>query len=150
MTMFNQVCEMNSGLLVKKQSLDHFSNRTNPKFDWIGFKTPIFDSFQPKFIPEFIAKQAENGSDVVTGTRYDLGGGVFGWDLKRKVISRGANYLTQILLRPGLIAWSCICKILKEISVKSYYYDVYSRSWMSVAGSYVCTLHRFVSLLKRA
>ena len=62
--------------------------------------TAIF--FQPKFIPEFIAKQAETGSDVVTGTRYDLGGGVFGWDLKRKVISRGANYLTQILLRPGI------------------------------------------------
>lgn len=24
-----------------------------------------------------------------------------GWDLKRKVISRGANYVTQVLLRPG-------------------------------------------------
>jgi dolichol-phosphate mannosyltransferase len=27
--------------------------------------------------------------------------GVNGWDLKRKVISRGANYVTQVLLRPG-------------------------------------------------
>jgi dolichol-phosphate mannosyltransferase len=26
---------------------------------------------------------------------------VNGWDLKRKVISRGANYVTQVLLRPG-------------------------------------------------
>jgi dolichol-phosphate mannosyltransferase len=26
---------------------------------------------------------------------------VYGWDLKRKLISRGANYLVQILLRPG-------------------------------------------------
>ncbi len=24
-----------------------------------------------------------------------------GWDLKRKVISRGANYVTQVLLRPA-------------------------------------------------
>jgi dolichol-phosphate mannosyltransferase len=28
---------------------------------------------------------------VVTGTRYAQGGGVFGWDFKRKLTSRGAN-----------------------------------------------------------
>ncbi|XP_072014365.1 dolichol-phosphate mannosyltransferase subunit 1-like [Amphiura filiformis] len=58
-------------------------------------------SHHPKFIPEFIKKQKEHDYDVVSGTRYALGGGVYGWDLKRKVISRGANFLTQILLRPG-------------------------------------------------
>lgn len=39
---------------------------------------------------------------MVTGTRYVDGGGVYGWDLRRKVVSRGANLLTQILLRPGV------------------------------------------------
>ncbi|XP_020911013.1 dolichol-phosphate mannosyltransferase subunit 1 [Exaiptasia diaphana] len=58
-------------------------------------------SHHPKFIPEFIRKQKENDYDIVSGTRYSGNGGVFGWDLKRKLISRGANYLTQILLRPG-------------------------------------------------
>lgn len=58
-------------------------------------------SHHPKFIPEFIRKQKEGNFDVVSGTRYIGDGGVFGWDLKRKLISRGANYLTQILLRPG-------------------------------------------------
>ena len=38
---------------------------------------------------------------LVSGTRYAGDGGVNGWDLKRKIISRGANYVTQILLRPG-------------------------------------------------
>jgi len=57
--------------------------------------------FQPKFIPEFIKEQKEGNYDVVTGTRYALGGGVNGWDLKRKVVSRTANYITQVLLRPG-------------------------------------------------
>ena len=38
----------------------------------------------------------------MTGTRYAGDGGVSGWDLKRKVISRGANYVTQVLLRPGV------------------------------------------------
>lgn len=39
--------------------------------------------------------------DIVSGTRYIQGGGVYGWDFKRKLLSRGANFLTQILLRPG-------------------------------------------------
>ncbi|KAG7171590.1 Dolichol-phosphate mannosyltransferase subunit 1-like, partial [Homarus americanus] len=58
-------------------------------------------SHHPKFIPEFIKTQKEGNLDVVSGTRYSGDGGVYGWDLKRKVISRGANYLAQILLRPG-------------------------------------------------
>ena len=37
----------------------------------------------------------------MSGTRYAGDGGVNGWDLKRKVISRGANFVTQVLLRPG-------------------------------------------------
>ncbi|KAM9296035.1 dolichol-phosphate mannosyltransferase subunit 1 [Gastrophryne carolinensis] len=58
-------------------------------------------SHHPKFIPEFIKKQKEGQYDIVSGTRYVGSGGVYGWDLKRKVISRGANFVTQVLLRPG-------------------------------------------------
>ncbi|BES92215.1 unnamed protein product [Nesidiocoris tenuis] len=58
-------------------------------------------SHHPKFFEDFINKQKEKDYDVVSGSRYISGGGVYGWDLKRKLISRGANYLTQILLRPG-------------------------------------------------
>ncbi|MBN3299865.1 dolichol-phosphate mannosyltransferase subunit 1 [Amia ocellicauda] len=58
-------------------------------------------SHHPKFIPEFIRKQREGDYDLVSGTRYKGDGGVYGWDLRRKLISRGANFVTQILLRPG-------------------------------------------------
>jgi len=58
-------------------------------------------SHHPKFIPQFIKKQQEGNYDLVSGTRYSGDGGVNGWDLKRKIISRGANYVTQVLLRPG-------------------------------------------------
>ncbi|XP_066943958.1 dolichol-phosphate mannosyltransferase subunit 1 [Macrobrachium rosenbergii] len=58
-------------------------------------------SHHPKFIPQFIKTQQEGNYDVVSGTRYIGDGGVYGWDLKRKIISRGANYVTQVLLRPG-------------------------------------------------
>ena len=48
-----------------------------------------------------ISKQREGDFDVVSGTRYSGGGGVHGWDLRRKIISRGANFVTQLMLRPG-------------------------------------------------
>lgn len=56
---------------------------------------------QPKFIPEFIELQKKDNLDIVTGTRYIGNGGVFGWDFKRKLVSRGANFLSQLLLRPN-------------------------------------------------
>ncbi|XP_032111892.1 dolichol-phosphate mannosyltransferase subunit 1 isoform X2 [Sapajus apella] len=43
-------------------------------------------SHHPKFVPEFIRKQKEGNFDIVSGTRYKGNGGVYGWDLKRKII----------------------------------------------------------------
>ncbi|KAI9305852.1 dolichol-phosphate mannosyltransferase [Cunninghamella echinulata] len=57
-------------------------------------------SHHPKFIPQMIKLQTDNNYDIVSGTRYLPGGGVYGWDLKRKLVSRGANYLATLLLRP--------------------------------------------------
>ncbi|ORX39852.1 nucleotide-diphospho-sugar transferase [Kockovaella imperatae] len=75
-------------------------------------------SHHPKFIPEFIKQQKLHNLDIVTGTRYSshpspnpsstaprigLGpGGVYGWDLKRKLVSRGANFLADTVLNPGV------------------------------------------------
>ena len=59
-------------------------------------------SHHPKYIPEFIKKATECKYDIVTGTRYSGGGGVYGWDLKRKLISCGANTLTQMALGPSV------------------------------------------------
>merc|ERR1712193_152492 len=80
-------------------------NETMTKHDYNFEVIIIMDadfSHHPKFIPDFIKLQHEKQLDLVTGTRYVEGGGVFGWDLKRKAVSRGANLLTQILLRPGV------------------------------------------------
>ena len=56
-------------------------------------------------------QQAHN-LDIVTGTRYRSApspkmsgaapGGVHGWDLKRKMVSRGANFLADAVLNPGV------------------------------------------------
>lgn len=47
-------------------------------------------------------KQQEGGFDIVSGTRYAPQGGVYGWDFKRKLTSRGANILASTLLQPGV------------------------------------------------
>ena len=57
-------------------------------------------SHHPKYIPKFISKQRKKDYDIVSGTRYAGDGGVCGWDFKRKLISRGANFLADFLLDP--------------------------------------------------
>ncbi|MCJ1347160.1 dolichol-P-mannose synthesis, partial [Peltigera leucophlebia] len=59
-------------------------------------------SHHPKFIVEMVRVQKEKDYDIVTGTRYAGNGGVYGWDLKRKLVSRGANLLADTVLRPGV------------------------------------------------
>jgi dolichol-phosphate mannosyltransferase len=59
-------------------------------------------SHHPKHIPDMIKLQKDSGADIVTGTRYRGNGGVFGWDLKRKFVSRGANLFADTVLRPGV------------------------------------------------
>lgn len=48
-----------------------------------------------------IRKQQEEDYDIVSGTRYAHGGGVWGWDLHRKLTSRVANFLATLALSPG-------------------------------------------------
>ncbi|KFO35869.1 Dolichol-phosphate mannosyltransferase [Fukomys damarensis] len=52
----------------------------------------------PKFIPEFIRKQKEGNFDIVSGTRYKGNGGVYGWDLKRKIIRLYKKEVLQKLI----------------------------------------------------
>ncbi|URE02236.1 dolichol-phosphate mannosyltransferase [Musa troglodytarum] len=59
-------------------------------------------NFNPKYLPNFIRKQMETGASIVTGTRYVRNGGIHGWNLVRKLTSRGANVLAQTLLWPAV------------------------------------------------
>jgi dolichol-phosphate mannosyltransferase len=55
-------------------------------------------SHQPRYFPQFL-KLAEQGYDLVIGSRYVKGGGVEGWTWDRQLISRlGSLYSTIILL----------------------------------------------------
>lgn len=59
-------------------------------------------SHHPKFIPQMVQVMEAQKVEIVTGTRYRSGGGVYGWDLKRKLTSKGANFLADFLLNPGV------------------------------------------------
>tara|TARA_B100001769_G_C22042615_1_gene560342 strand:+ start:189 stop:887 length:699 start_codon:yes stop_codon:yes gene_type:complete len=38
-------------------------------------------------------------NDVVIGSRYILGGGSLGWDRKRKILSKSANFISRLILK---------------------------------------------------
>jgi len=59
-------------------------------------------SHPPRFLPAIRAK-AEEGFDVVIGSRYISGGTVEGWSWSRRLMSRGINIYARCLL--GLHTW---------------------------------------------
>lgn len=54
-------------------------------------------SHDPKYISDFI-RAADGGADFVCASRYIKGGGTPDWTLDRKILSRGGNLYTRILL----------------------------------------------------
>lgn len=90
-------------------------------------------SHHPKFIPEMIRVQSAKDYDIVTGTRYAGDGGVYGWDLKRKVVSRGANLFADTMLRPGvsdltgsfrLYKKDVLDKVIAKVQSKGYVFQM--------------------------
>jgi dolichol-phosphate mannosyltransferase len=57
-------------------------------------------SHDPAYIPRFIEK-AEH-ADVVVGSRYIEGGGIVGWGLYRRLVSKFANFLARIAAGAGV------------------------------------------------
>lgn len=59
------------------------------------------NSHDPEFLVNILEKAVE-GFDVVLGSRYIPGGSIVGWGIRRKLISRGANLLTSLILKLNL------------------------------------------------
>jgi dolichol-phosphate mannosyltransferase len=58
-------------------------------------------SHDPTDVPRLI-EAAENGADLVLGSRYVPGGGTRNWGLARRLISRGGSVYTALFLRMGV------------------------------------------------
>merc|ERR1712002_981361 len=87
-------------------------------------------SHHPKYIPQMIKKQKECDYDIVSGTRYAGDGGVYGWDLKRKIISRTANYLAQIMLQPGASDLTGSFRLYKRSALSNIIGSVVSKGYV--------------------
>ena len=65
-------------------------------------------SHHPRYLPDLLAGMEPKGAepvDVMIGSRYVSGGGVEGWPLKRKLMSRGVNLYARTFL--GLKSKDC-------------------------------------------
>ena len=75
------------------------------------FEMDADGSHDPKYLPTMLAL-AEDGADVVIGSRYVPGGGTENWSLGRKVISRGGGLYARTVLgidvrdvTAGFVCW---------------------------------------------
>lgn len=79
-------------------------------FDYL-FEMDADGSHDPKYLPQMLAL-AEDGADVVVGSRYVPGGGTQNWGIGRKLISRGGSLYARTILgvdvrdvTAGFICW---------------------------------------------
>jgi dolichol-phosphate mannosyltransferase len=79
-------------------------------YDFV-FEMDADGSHDPKYLPQMLAL-AEDGADVVIGSRYVPGGGTVNWGIGRKIISRGGSLYARAILgvdvrdvTAGFICW---------------------------------------------
>ena len=75
------------------------------------FEMDADGSHDPRYLPQMVAL-AEDGADVVVGSRYVPGGGTENWSLGRKLLSRGGSLYARIILgidvrdvTAGFVCW---------------------------------------------
>jgi dolichol-phosphate mannosyltransferase len=75
------------------------------------FEMDADGSHDPRYLPQMLAL-AEDGADVVVGSRYVPGGGTQNWGLGRKLLSRGGSLYARTILgvdlrdvTAGFICW---------------------------------------------
>ncbi len=79
-------------------------------YDYL-FEMDADGSHDPRYLPDMLAL-AEDGADVVIGSRYVPGGGTENWGIGRQIISRGAGLYARTILgfdvrdmTAGFICW---------------------------------------------
>ena len=75
-------------------------------------------SHDPKDIPRLV-EAAWNGVDLVIGSRYVKGGGVVGWPLHRRLLSRLANFYASMVLGFAVRDWTSGFKCFRREALRS-------------------------------
>jgi dolichol-phosphate mannosyltransferase len=99
------------------------------RYDYL-FEMDADGSHDPKYLPQMLAL-AEDGADVVVGSRYVPGGGTENWGIGRKLVSRGGSlYARTVLgvklrdLTAGFMCWRA--SALKAIDLSTITSNGYS------------------------
>ncbi len=87
-------------------------------------------SHQPKYIMTFIQRQKSGDYDIVTGSRYADGGQIVGWNFKRKLISKVANFVTRLLLRPPVTDLTGSYRLYKKNVIDQLMSDIKSTGYV--------------------
>lgn len=87
-------------------------------------------SHHPKYIGDFLTMRRGGDLDVVSGTRYAKGGGVAGWDFRRKLTSRVANYIAKVALAPGASDLTGSFRLYKRHVLQSLVSAVQSKGYV--------------------
>jgi dolichol-phosphate mannosyltransferase len=79
-------------------------------YDYL-FEMDADGSHDPRYLAQMLAL-AEDGADVVVGSRYVPGGGTQNWGVGRKILSRGGSFYARLILgidvrdaTAGFICW---------------------------------------------
>jgi dolichol-phosphate mannosyltransferase len=106
-------------------------------------------SHDPADVPRLIAA-AEEGVDLVLGSRYVRGGKVGNWGILRRAISRGGSLYTELFLRMGVAdstsGFKCFRRRVLEtldldaITAKGYAFQIQTTYWAKRAGFRVVEL----------
>lgn len=86
-------------------------------------------SHHPKYLAEFITTQQMTNCDIVTGSRYIESGGVVNWGFKRKLTSRGANFLASSFLGVKCSDLTGSFRLYKKEVLERVIKDVVSRGY---------------------
>ncbi|KAF8821003.1 dolichol-phosphate-mannose synthase family protein [Cardiosporidium cionae] len=87
-------------------------------------------SHHPKFIPHFITEQKKRNYDIITGSRYSPGGGIFGWNLNRILTSCVANFLARTLLNVPLNDFTGSFRLFRRDSLEIILKEVISKGYV--------------------
>ncbi|MEM2987254.1 MAG: polyprenol monophosphomannose synthase [Nitrososphaerota archaeon] len=86
-------------------------------------------SHPPNFLPEMIYKLEKENADVVIASRYVKGGKIYGWNLRRKITSIGANLLARIFTRINIKDFTSGYRIYKTNVLKKINFSKASSSF---------------------
>jgi dolichol-phosphate mannosyltransferase len=97
-------------------------------------------SHDPEYLPALIA--AVDGADVALGSRYCNQGAIDGWPLSRRILSRGMNWLSRLMLKLPIRDTSGAFRAYRLVTLKKIDLDAIHSTGYSYLEEILWHLHR--------